>query len=285
MPRVFTELYKEVKKIKKDILPNNTKNIIKLNNSMKKYLDNNVLKYPHKLHKFLVGGNKKDKIIKTIMNTYKKINSDKIYNKLVETKNLLNSILYKSHSHTSSRHVQKGGHYDLLFYEGSPQMFYLTQPYEPMNLSVIYPNFYIDDMNDFLSNRLYAIKMLSDNLITYTDTSKFFDHVKFMTTCSLEFRRSYIYRFIDKNVLQHNLNLLNCIIQNHREFYEKFKFTIDMVKKFCTDLCNTIGDNVLDISLLTPHYLESGERWLLDLNYGIVALNGFKLLMDNIVKN
>jgi hypothetical protein len=283
MPRVFNELYKKVKKIKKDILPNNTKNIIKLNNSMKKYLDNTVLKYPHKLHKFLVGGNKKDKITKTIMNTYTKINSDKIYDKLVRTKNLLNSILEKTH--TYSKHSQKGGYYNLSFYEGSPQIFYLTQPYEPMNLSAIYPNFYIDDMNDFLSNRLYAIKMLSDNLITHTDTSKFFDHVKFMTTCILEFKRSYIYRFIDKNVLHYNLNLLDCIIRNHREFYEKFKFTIDMLQKFCTDLCNTIGDNILDISLLTPQYLESGEKWLLDLNYGIVALNGFKLLMDNIIKN
>ena len=284
---VFDEMYKSIEKFKTNILPNNTKKIIKLNNNIKKYLDRNIFKYPNSLHTFMSGGNK-DGFTKKLFNTYKKLDSTEIYNKLVITKNLLNSIMSdKKYNKKDIYTNKKGGYYPLSFYNGQPDIFYIENPYNVMKLSTQYPNFYIDDMSDFLSNKLYAIKMLSDNSITYMDGNQidFFNHVNFMKKCNLELRNSNIYRYIDRNILQHNLSLLNCIINNHPEFYNKFKFTIDMLKTFCSELYDYIGLNVLDISLLTPQYLATGERWLLNLNYGLVTLNSFKVLMNDIIKN
>ena len=287
MKNVFKNFSNKIEDVKNNILPNNTKELISLHNSMSEYINKKILDEPYKLHKFLKGGSK-DNDLNKIMKTYSNIDVNNVYNKLVNTTTLLNDIqqniknIKNIKNKQNKQNKQKGGYG---FIEFNIPMINIEQFYVPVDVrpniyvSEIYPNFYMDDY-DCIVNRLCALKILSNN--QYVDTFGFVDHVQFMIDTNLQFTHDYVYRYIDKNILDYNINLIDNIIANHVEFYNKFKLTIDVLRVFCVEFKNHIGDNIFDISLLTPHLVSSNDELIMNLNYGLTLLNSFKKLMDSI---
>jgi hypothetical protein len=281
MKNVFKNFNNKIEEIKNNILPNNTKDLISLHNSMSEYINKKILDEPYKLHRYLKGGSKDDDLNK-IMKTYSNIDINNVYNKLVNTTSLLNDIQQNLKNKQNKQNKQKGGYG---FMEFNIPIIGIEQFYVPVDVqptifvSETYPNFYMDDY-DCIVNRLCALKVLSNN--KYVDTFGFVDHVQFMIDTNLQFTHDYVYRYIDKNILDYNINLIEKIISEHDDFYNKFKLTLDVLRVFCIEFKNHIGDNIFDISLLTPHLVSSNNELMMNLNYGLTLLNSFKKLMDSI---
>lgn len=275
MEKAFGEIYESIHNVKMNMLPYNTKSIIKLNNIMDDYVRKVAVNHPDKLREVLSGGSLgNDQDVRKIISTYSKIDKQKIFSKLTTCAELLSEI------QANKKVSQRGGNFVLEFDSANPDVFYSSVPLKKQYMSNVYPNFFMDDMDNFLINKLYAIKMLTSGPIV--NSKPFIDHVRFMNAINLKFANNTIYRFINKRVLKNNIKLMRNIIKNHADFYYKFKFTIDLLKTFCKNLYRHIGHNTLDINLITPKILAKGNTGIINLNYGLVMLNGFKILMDSL---
>jgi hypothetical protein len=271
-------VYNQIKNIKNNILPKKTNEIIALNEQLNKYVNKYVLDEPYKFNKYLTGGGDDD--LNKIMDIYKKININEVHNNFKLSNKILDDTLLNFHKNNKNNKniIQHGGF--IYFLEQEIDWTYINELY--INPTLLVETDYFMPENYMNINRLYALKMLGNpyfvNMIGYSD------HAQFVINTTLNTYNQQ-YRYIDKNILQYNINLIDNIISEHTEFYNKFKLTFDILHKFCIILYDNIGENIIDTTLLTPNILATGNNWILAFNYCITLLNNFKVLIDDIKKN
>ena len=147
----------------------------------------------------------------------------------------------------------------------------------------IYPNFFIDENPNFILNRLFATRYLINTPAIFIDDEPFNNHVRFFTNLNLEYGRHNVLRYVNRSVLQGTLDLVNTIKQNHVEFYNQFKETFQTLVRVCERLIRVIGNNTIDLELIDGAFLNSGDIITQELNYGLLLLNDFKILIDTLI--
>lgn len=250
-----------------------------------------------------------DEELKEVIEIYLKLDKNKMYNKVYILGEVLSAIIddiekikqrathvdrsmmksIKGDTSTKRYDVKRGGvkrgdrrrYLNINVDENNIRDFYVPPSLIPtINIPVeseIYPNFFIDDMDSLIVNKIAAIKyILESPLMEWDDPNgDYYNHVNFLTTMNLEFGRHRVYRYINRDVLSRIIGLLNKIVREHREFYGRFRVTILTLLRFCRDIYNIIGNNIIDLDAITLPRPE--------LNYGFVMLNNFKILLDEII--
>ena len=110
-------------------------------------------------------------------------------------------------------------------------------------------------------------------------------HIVLIMTINKNRHEGEIYRFIDKDILEEYLKLINDIKETTPKFYEKFNFTMDILAKFIHGLLSVINDRVIDIAMINSIVCKCNKEIKSELNYGFTLLNYFKILLETIIKN
>lgn len=290
MAHVLKEICDHYDKLKKQEIPNKLKETIGLNKDVTKYLEMFGQIKPHELGKVLEG-NTNDPIMANIGDTAGMLNEEEMFNFLED----LVKALDKAEKEAKKQHDlmekgQTGGTYIMNISFGADVLpgFYVQRHIVPSivmsRFSLLNPNFFISQSRNFAVARTFAMKHLTgSNIISEsTDNQLYRDHIEFMRRMDTDSSNYRIYRYIDRDILYRNISILRRIKKGHHNFYENFKYTFDLLDIFCGTLMGRIDDNIIDIDLLDYDRLNTTNQDIMNLNYGMVLLNYFKILIDTV---
>jgi hypothetical protein len=293
MSKVLKSIDDKITEIKKRILPKNFDHILELDKAMSKYMEKFVTKNPHELYLILSEKIKKndDPEMKEILAIYTRLNRENIYDRLMYITVTLCDILNDLEKLKSSdangiksiKSIKGGGHVIIQYNSRLLNNFYAHDIDNVRIESEIYPNFLLDESNEFMLHRLSGVRHLINSPVIYQRGKDYINHINFITKMNLEYGRHKIYRYIDKRVLLNNINVIKKIMKSHHDFYSTFRVTIHELNSFCVQLMHDIGDNVIDIELLNYDAINNPD--LGGLNYGILLLNNFKVLINSVLHN
>lgn len=150
------------------------------------------------------------------------------------------------------------------------------------------------DMNDVTLSKtcegnIETFKSAKASFLTTKEKYKKFlysyeHHIVLIMTITRDRHEGELYRFIDKSILEEYLKLINDIKETTPKFYERFKFTMNILTKFVHKILSVIDDRVIDTVMINSESYKCDENIKSELNYGFTLLNYFKIILKNIVK-
>ena len=144
-------------------------------------------------------------------------------------------------------------------------------------LNNVYVNFLLDD-DSFMNDKL---NVLSHDINYSNDSAEYRNHLRFMNYMIKTSKEGEVYRFINKDIIEKNLTIIDSIKADMPSVYSKLVYTMNTLKAFLMRLNEVIGDKTVDAYRVNESHSNPNIQ---SLRYGITLLNCFKLFLDDLTK-
>lgn len=252
----------DVKYIKRRKLPKNIVDIISLQANMKHLMREFAPRYPNMFAKLLNKNGSDGKIdhgvgdkMDSLLAEVSKIDTREIQRRIMDTERILDDIIERRVTPIKSIDISR---------ESINKV--RVNSSEGSSESNIYSNSLLDD-NRFMLDRLFILGSDIDS----TDV----DHLKFISSMAKSDFEGKIYRYVDKGLIEKNINIIKSMRDTVPNTYNRYRHTIDTLAVFLNRLNNVIGDDVIDVNKIST----CNDDYL---RYGTTLLNEFKLFIDGV---